>query len=177
MDAGTGGKSWVWHDLQSGLWTCVAALSLSLSALVSALWLLDSGGIWGCQRTPAACSACSLLALGGCDGEPLHWGHPGLPLAFLLRPLAPLHPGKGRGGEAGAVPCSQRSLNVRCGDLVLVPQEHSLAGGSWGVTSALLGGRLDPGQVRWPALVSVLGSDIWKGFPPCWAAPGLVEGV
>lgn len=51
MDAGTGGKSWVWHDLQRGLWTCVAALSLSLSALVSASWLLDSGGIWGCQQT------------------------------------------------------------------------------------------------------------------------------
>lgn len=126
---------------------------------------------------PAACSACSLLALGRRDGEPLHWGHPGLPLAFPLRPLAPLHPGKGRGGEAGAVPCSQRSLNARCGDLVLVPQEHSLAGSSWGVTSALLGGRLDPGQVGWPVLVSVLGSDIWKGFPPPWAAPGLVEGV
>lgn len=133
---------------------------------------------------PAACSACSLLALGRRDGEPLHWGHPGLPLAFPLRPLAPLHPGKGRGGEAGAVPCSQRSLNARCGDLVLVPQEHRL-GAAGGLHQRCWGGDLIQG--RWdgrswcpcsgrtsgrvfhlPGLLQVW----WKVFDPAQAALG-----
>lgn len=58
-----------------------------------------------------------------------------------------LHPSKGRGGEARAVPCSQRSLNVCCGDIVLGLQEHSQGGSSWGATSVLPGEDLIQG--RW----------------------------
>lgn len=59
---------------------------------------------------------------------------------------------------------------------------HDLQGRRWICVAAggyitAVGGRLDPGQVGRPALVSVLMLDIRKGFPPCLAAAGLVEGV